>query len=90
MKSTQGQLMKSATSFPEINPLNAYAGNVSRGAFYTHYKDLYDLFEQMENELFEDLGKLTYIDSSHSITEAFQSLVDYVEENASVFFFFPN
>ena len=29
--------------------------DVNRGTFYTHYKDLYDMLEQMENEMFQEL-----------------------------------
>ena len=28
---------------------------MNRGTFYTHYKDLYDMLEQMENEMFQEL-----------------------------------
>lgn len=31
---------------------------VSRGTFYLHYKDIYDLLEQLENEMLKDLEDL--------------------------------
>lgn len=32
--------------------------DVNRGTFYTHYKDLYDMREQMERELFQQLTEV--------------------------------
>ena len=29
--------------------------DVNRGTFYTHYRDLYDMLEQMEQEMFQEL-----------------------------------
>ena len=37
---------------------------INRGTFYLHYKDKYDLLDQMEQRLFADLG--TYIDELQS------------------------
>lgn len=65
--------------------------NINRGTFYLHYKDKYDLLEQMENQLFGDLGN--YIDElqwSYSSTtfeeeqeQLASSLFSYIEKNAS-------
>ena len=38
----------------------AKAANMNRGTFYLHYKDKFDLLEQIEQQLFGDLGN--YID----------------------------
>ena len=32
--------------------------DVNRGTFYAHYKDIYDMLEQYENQLFDSLGDL--------------------------------
>lgn len=42
--------------------------DVNRGTFYLHYRDIYDMVEQTENEMIEDLIKLI---NSHS-TQNFQ------------------
>ena len=36
----------------------AERADVNRGTFYAHYKDVFDLIDQMEAELFERLGSL--------------------------------
>ena len=38
-----------------VRELTALA-DVNRGTFYSHYKDLYDMREQMEEELFQQLA----------------------------------
>lgn len=38
-----------------VSELAALA-DVSRGTFYCHYKDIYDMVEQLENELFREFG----------------------------------
>ena len=40
--------------------------DVNRGTFYSHYKDLYDMQEQMEQELFQQLSAVL---SSHLLKE---------------------
>ena len=33
------------------------AAGINRGTFYTHYRDIYDLMEQIEEELTEEFKK---------------------------------
>lgn len=40
-----------------VSELTALA-DVNRGTFYCHYKDIYDIVEQVENELFEGFSTL--------------------------------
>ena len=40
--------------------------NLNRGTFYLHYKDIYDLMEQLENDL---LDKFLAITEAHSATD---------------------
>ena len=40
--------------------------DVNRGTFYSHYKDLYDMQEQMEQELFQQLAAVL---TSHLLKE---------------------
>lgn len=49
------------------------AAKINRGTFYLHFKDKYDLLEQIEQQLFSDLG--THIDdlqSQYSSTSTFK------------------
>lgn len=42
----------------------AKAAHINRGTFYLHYLDKFDLLDQIEQQLFRDLGK--HIDQLHS------------------------
>lgn len=41
----------------------ARKSNINRGTFYIHYKDKYDLMEQLELEIIEDLNKIMIVDN---------------------------
>lgn len=58
--------------------------DISRGAFYSHYEDIYDLYDQMENELLEEIGSIMVEDPSNSYENLYTSLLNYVQNNASV------
>jgi AcrR family transcriptional regulator len=48
---------------------------INRATFYTHYQDPYDLLEQIENELFNDISSTLMMkldDMDNLITEVFQ------------------
>lgn len=62
----------------------AELADISRVAFYSHYKDIYDLQEQMEKELFDDMSKLMVVDNNQPFAEAYKALIDYIYENADV------
>ncbi len=54
---------------------------ISRGAFYSHYDDIYSVAEDYENELIEnffDNAKLIKIDGSDEFIDVF---FDYIREN---------
>ena len=57
---------------------------ISRGAFYTHYDDIYDLSQQMENDVFEEFGAIFQFDPGHTYEETFMSLIDYVYDNPAI------
>jgi len=56
----------------------AKAAQINRGTFYLHYYDKYNLLEQMEQQLIEDLGKhidelqARYFDTDNNQADAFQ------------------
>ncbi|MFD2368843.1 TetR/AcrR family transcriptional regulator C-terminal domain-containing protein [Brevibacillus sp. GCM10020057] len=46
---------------------------INRGTFYLHYKDKFDLLDQMEQQLFEDLGNhIDALQSRYSSTHTFE------------------
>jgi len=58
---------------------------VNRGTFYAHYKDPYDLLEQIENELFEDI--YTSIDAgfkAESIADLLTDICTSIVENGEL------
>lgn len=63
--------------------------NIGRGTFYLHYEDVYSLYEQLVNELLENLITLfdsVYPDKGTNNYMVFsQKLIDYLEENAILF-----
>ncbi len=66
--------------------------DVNRATFYTHYKDQYDLLQQIENEIIEDINR--YL-RDYDITDIrdiklvpldlIEKITDYVAKNADVF-----
>lgn len=58
--------------------------DISRGAFYTHYMDIYDLYEQMENEFIEDMSSLIIEDPADEYYLTYEKIIDYVHNNADI------
>lgn len=54
---------------------------LSRGAFYSHYDDIYGVAEEYENELFDAFFDKTQLISSKSIMEFIDSVFEYVRQN---------
>lgn len=58
--------------------------DISRGAFYTHYQDIYDLYEQMENDLLYDLKEIIIIDPTDRYEIVYSRIIDYIYDNADI------
>ena len=63
--------------------------NLGRGTFYLHYNDVYDLYENIENDLMDSLTNVfakafptTNADNSRKLTE---ELTLYIEKNKNIF-----
>lgn len=56
--------------------------DVHRATFYAHYGDIYDLYEQLENAVIDELGAIITADSSDTYEGLFKSILDYVYENS--------
>lgn len=58
--------------------------NVSRNAFYTHYIDIYDLYEKVENGLFDDINRILSADHTDDYKENLRNMIEYIQSNASI------
>lgn len=63
--------------------------DLGRGTFYLHYQDVYELMEQLENELIEDLEELysaSFLgDNTMNILKFTDTLTEYMAANREVF-----
>ena len=65
------------------------SANISRGTFYLHYRDIYELYTRIDNELFENFGKM--YDAAYPSTDPenlaslIEDLTKYVIRNKHVF-----
>lgn len=55
--------------------------DVHRATFYAHYKDIYDLYEQLGDTLIDEIGAIIG-DPSRTYEDLFKALIDYVIDNA--------
>ena len=58
--------------------------DVSRGAFYTHYQDIYDLYDQMESDLFKEINNIIIKEPTHKYNEVYKTLINYIYDNANI------
>ncbi|MDR0381955.1 MAG: TetR/AcrR family transcriptional regulator [Oscillospiraceae bacterium] len=59
--------------------------DVHRATFYTHYTDVDDLYEQMEEAAIEELGAIVVCDPVHAYDGIFDLIVNYVYDNAEMY-----
>ena len=45
--------------------------DLHRSTFYTHYTDIYDLYEKLENSFFQDLDEIISYDTTHSYEDLY-------------------
>lgn len=64
--------LKELTEFADIN----------RSTFYAHYQGIYELYEQLEEDVIKELNSVVKIDTSHNYKGRYEALVDYVYRNA--------
>ena len=58
--------------------------DVHRATFYTHYQDVYDLYEQLETQIIEELASLLADEFISSYELWFKTLITYIYDNADV------
>lgn len=63
--------------------------DLGRGTFYLHYKDIYDLYEHIEDELYCDLIQMfdSAVPSSdaHNLQKLIDTMTQYIDENRDLF-----
>ena len=58
--------------------------DIHRATFYTHYKDIYDLYEQIEDRIYEELQNIIVGDPLHTYEGIFTVIIDYIYDNAKI------
>lgn len=63
--------------------------DLGRGTFYLHYKDIYDLYEHIEDELYRDLMQMfdASVPSADSLNlqKLTETITKYIDENRDLF-----
>lgn len=57
------------------------AAELNRATFYKHYRDCYDLLENIENELIEDFAVSLKLVDSFEVTDLVTAIFDMIERN---------
>lgn len=55
--------------------------DIHRATFYAHYKDIYDLYEQMEDEVVAELNELIMQNYSQPPSSFYKIIFEYIMEN---------
>lgn len=55
--------------------------DVHRSTFYSHYQDVYDLYEKIEDSVVAELDAIFAINPTHTYEDIYQNIIDYVHEN---------
>lgn len=66
-----------------VNEL-AKRANIVRSTFYTHYSDIYDLYEQAENDIESEINELLLETARNRSKESFLQTLGYIKENPKI------
>ena len=55
--------------------------DIHKATFYTHYEDIYDLYNQIEEYVIGEISKMITLDPKHTYTFVFNSLVEFLYDN---------
>ena len=55
--------------------------DIHRSTFYTHYQDIYDLYNTLKDSFFDAMVKNVKEETSHDYTGQYASCVNFLEEN---------
>ena len=94
VRKTKKQLRQALTKLMETKPVKditvreiADIVDINRGTFYLHYKDVYDMLEQIENEMFEEFNEIINSQTGPLIVKPFpvlNSIFHYFSNNADM------
>ena len=56
--------------------------DIHRATFYSHYHDIYDLYEQIESDMISEFSSIMKNDPTHSYENLFETLIDYICNNS--------
>ena len=59
--------------------------DVHRATFYSHYQDVYDLYEQIEDSFVKEIDAIIVNDPTHSYEKLYMLIINYVYENAVLY-----
>lgn len=58
--------------------------DIHRATFYSHYHDVYDLYEQLENDVISELNNLIIGNSTHNYENTYRAIIDYLYANPAL------
>lgn len=58
--------------------------DIHRATFYSHYRDVYDLYEQLENDVISELNNLISENSTHDYENTYRAIIDYLYANPTL------
>lgn len=58
--------------------------DIHRATFYSHYHDVYDLYEHLEQKVILELGNIITENPTHTYEQAYRSLIDYFYKNQTL------
>lgn len=58
--------------------------DIHRATFYTHYRDVYDLYDQLENSVLERIGATVVSMPTHTYDSIYKAVIDYVCEDTAL------
>lgn len=82
-KSLAELLLKKSIDKITISEL-AKKANISRNAFYSHYEDIFALFDEMETEFFNNFENLLHESVSHDYIESLDLILNHIHENNAI------
>ena len=60
------------------------SAHINRGTFYHHYFDIYDAYESIEDEFFEEISvRLSSVDVSRLELSFFQEILEFISEHCA-------
>lgn len=58
--------------------------DIHRATFYSHYEDIFDLYHEFENDIFENLTSIFENQSLTSYQSFYNALFDYIQDNPMI------